>query len=104
MCLCVLLVGCYILILQNDVRQVVRPCLGAHLVFMYDFPFLIVDLLGLLVAEQQDNGPKQKDGRTPADAIGPANSQTRRLAITLNGIQVSGKKFNIKVSGYHTHG
>lgn len=45
---CVLVARC--LCLKNDVRQVVRPCLGAHLVFMYNFSLLIVDLLGLLVA------------------------------------------------------
>jgi len=39
---------------------------------MYDFPLLIVDLLRLLVAEQQDDGSEKEDGRAPADAIGPA--------------------------------
>lgn len=51
---CVLVARC--LCLKNDVRQVVRPCLGAHLVLMYNFSLLIIDLLRLLVAEQQHYG------------------------------------------------
>lgn len=41
--------------LENNIWQGVRPGLGAHLRFMHDLPLLIIDLLRLLVAQQENN-------------------------------------------------
>lgn len=46
--------------------------LGPRVVVVDDLPLLVVDLLALLVAHQQDDAAKEKDRRTPADPICPA--------------------------------
>lgn len=71
-CMCGWIFLCVCVSLENDIWQNVRPGLGSHLRVVYDFSLLVVDLFRFLVAQQQNDGAKQKDGRTPANAVRPA--------------------------------
>lgn len=41
-------------------------------VCMYNRPLLVVDLLRLLVADEQEDGANKEDGTAPGDAVRPA--------------------------------
>lgn len=50
--------------LQHHIRQGLNA-LGR------DFTLFVVDFLGFFVTKQQDDGTKEEDRCTPADAVGP---------------------------------
>lgn len=58
--------------LKYNIGQGVWPGLVSHRGVVYYFPFLVVDFLRLLVAEEQHDRAEQKDGGAPADAVRPA--------------------------------
>lgn len=53
--------------------------LGARIVIVHDFPFFVVDFLAFFVAHQQDDAAEEEDGRSPADAVRPAEFPYRSV-------------------------
>lgn len=65
------------LMLQHHIRQGLNT-LGS------DFTLFVVDLLGLLVAEQEDDCAEQEDGGAPAHAVRPPKLPHLPVACNMN--------------------
>ena len=60
-------------------RRVTTPVSVSTNVLAHYFALLVVDLLTLLVAEQQDRATKEEDCRAPAYSVGPAKLPHRSV-------------------------
>ena len=74
-------------LMRRWTKQLVMVIVGVH-----NGSLLVVDLLGFLVAHQKQNGSDEKDGGTPAHAIGPAKVPVG----SVGGYRVGVVQFRVK--------
>lgn len=70
--------------------------LGSRIVIVYDFSFLIVNLLAFFVTHEKNNAAKQENGGTPTHSIRPTELPYR----SVTPVQLSGEEHRVYYQGY----